>query len=210
MIKTCKPDWIIADLHAECPEAPVVLIMRSLMRAVRKFATTCMYSVWIDIPTQGNVQHYPFERYLPEGFGVQYVTEVMYNNCCIPCLDEDCKQMCASGYVLDDLNQISLKGYCPQEDTKDPDCKDELKVKVVLKLNNDACEIPCDMLEMYEEELKDGALGMLLAMKNKEWTDFRAAEFYENRFEGGIASAKCLNNRKLNPRDDVIPGERLL
>jgi hypothetical protein len=210
MIKTCSPDFIIADLKLECDEAPESLIRRSLMRAVRQFAVTSMYKVWLDIPTQAGVQHYPFENYLPKGYGVQYVTEVMYNNCCIKCLDDDCKDWCASGYRLDDLTQISLQGYCPSTDPNDPECRDELKVKVVLRPKNDLCDLPCDLVERFDEELKDGALSYLLAMKGKSWTDFGAAQFYDNRFQGGIASAKCLTANKMNPEDVRIPGEILM
>lgn len=180
------------------------------MRAVRQFSTTCMLETWIDIPTQDNVQHYPFERYLPEGYQVKYVTAVMYNNCCIQCLDDDCNYRCASGYRLSDMNQITLQGYCPSSDEKDPECRDTLKVKAVLQPRPDACEIPKDMVERFEEELQDGALGFLLSMKGKPWNDNRAAEFYENRFQAGIASAKCLVGNKYNPNDYSIPGERLL
>lgn len=208
MIKTCKPDWIISDLVAMCPKAPVTMLMRSLMRAVRDFSTTCMYQEWIDIPVQSGVQYYPFERYLPEGYTVQYVTSVMYNNCCIPCLDDDCKSQCQSGYRLDDLRQISLYGYCPSDD--DPECPDVLRVQVVLRPNNDACEIPCDMLEQFEEELTSGALSYLMAMKGHSWADGSQADFYRNEFRGGIASAKCLIDKKFNPTDDRIPGEKLI
>lgn len=210
MIRTESPDLILADLLVECPGAPMALIQRSLMRAVRRFSDSCMLETWVEIPTQNNVQHYPFERYLPKGYSVSYVTEVMYNQCCIPCLEEDCNQHCSSGFTLDDMTQITLVGYCPSSDPRDPTCKDTLKVKVVLKPNADACEIPSDMINRFEEELKDGALANLLTMKNKDWTDFRAGEFYENRFEGGLASAKCLVGNKMNPRDHVIPGERLM
>jgi len=204
----------MADLKVQCDEAPDTLIQRSLMQAAQKFGSeTCMFDQWIEIPTQSNVQHYPFERYIPEGFGVQYVTDVMYNNCCIKCLDDKCDEYCASGYVLDDMKQIRLVGYCPQAEdlgkTYD-DCKDTLKVRVTLRLKADVCELPCDMLERFEEELRDGALGFLLSIKNKKWTDNRAAEFYENRFAGGLASAKCLIANKMNPEDQVIPGERMV
>ena len=210
MIKTCKPEMILADLKVECEDAPNALIQRSLMRAVREFSGTCMYAVWVDIPTQDGVQHYPFERYLPEGYGIQYVMDVKYNGCCIKCLDEDCNEHCPSGYTLDDMTQISLVGYCPSSDQGDPTCRDTLQIKVVLRPKSDNCEIPCDMVERFDEELKDGALSFLLAMKNRKWTDFRAAEFYDNRFKGGIASAKCLVSNKMNSGDQTIPGERLM
>lgn len=211
MIKTCDPELILADLKVQCEEAPEILIKRSLMKAAQKFGSeTCMWDQWIDIPTETNVQHYPFERYIPEGFGVQYVTDVMYNNCCIPCLDQKCDEYCSSGYILDDLNQITLVNYCPTNDWSDPDCRDTLKVRVTLRLKADVCKLPCDMVERFEEELIDGALGNLLSIKGKKWTDNQAAEFYENRFAGGLASAKCLLQNKMNPSDQVIPGERLL
>jgi hypothetical protein len=211
MIKTCKPELILADLKVQCDEAPDILINRSLMKAAQKFGSeTCMFDQWIDIPTQSGVQHYPFERYIPEGFGVQYVTDVKYNGCCIPCLDQSCDEHCKSGYTLDDMQQITLHGYCPRADQGDPACRDTLQVRVTLRLRADVCELPCDMVERFEEELMDGALGFLLSMKNKKWNDNQAAEFYENRFAGGIASAKCLLANKMNPGDQQIPGERMM
>ena len=192
MIKTCSPDLLLADLKIECEGAPDILLRRSLMRAVKEFSSTCMLEVWVDVPTYESVKHYPFEMFLPEGYGVRYVTAVKYNDCCIPCLDDDCSHGCASGYTLDDMKQIRLHGYCPQTDSNDPECKDTLAVKVVLVPNADSCEIPCDMLDRFDEELKDGALGILLGMKGRAWTDFRLSEYYDNRFQGGIASAKCL------------------
>jgi len=211
MIKTCKPELILADLKVQCDEAPDILINRSLMKAAQKFGSeTCMFDQWIDIPTQSGVQHYPFERYIPEGFGVQYVTDVKYNGCCIPCLDQSCDEHCKSGYTLDDMQQITLHGYCPRADQGDPTCRDTLQVRVTLRLRADVCELPCDMVERFEEELMDGALGFLLSMKNKKWNDNQAAEFYENRFAGGLASAKCLLANKMNPSDQQIPGERMM
>ena len=209
MIKTCTPDWIIADLSVDFPEVPVNLIQRALMRAARKFSAACMYHEWIEIPTQANVQHYPFERYLPEGFGVQYVTDVRYNGCCIECLDDECKRGCPSGYRLDDLKQITLVGYCPGTED-DPECKDILEVRVALRIEPDACELPCDMVERFEDELKDGAQGNILSMNRKPWSDFRQAEFYENRFEGGIASAKCLIANKMQPETGTLEPECLI
>lgn len=209
-MQTCSPDYLIADIVAECPGAPGQLIQRSLMRAAQRLmAVTCMNEVWVDIPTQHNVQHYPFERYLPKGYSVQYVAEVMYNNCCIECVDDDCT-LCPTGYRLDDLTQITLMGYNPQSDGKRGECLDKLKVKVVLRPNNDLCELPCDLISRFEPELRDGTLGNLLAIKGKDWTDFRAAEFYENRFEGGVASAKALVANKMRKGQCVLKPECLL
>jgi len=137
LIKTCTPDWIIADLVNDYPEVPVNLVQRALMRAARKFSSTCMYTDWVQIPVQENVQHYPFERYLPEGFGVQYIRDVKYNGCCLDCLDEACNNRCMSGYRLDDLNQITLVGYCPGPQD-DPECQDSLEVRVALRIKPDA------------------------------------------------------------------------
>lgn len=206
MIQTVKPDWIIADALAHCTDAPFVLVQRALMRAARKFSKTCMHSCWVDIPTQANVQHYPFERYLPEGFGVEYVTDVKYNNCCIRCIEDDCSY-CPVGYSLDDLNHITLHGYCPQG--VGSECE-TLQVKVVLRINPDACELPKDLVDRFEEPLLNGTLAYLMAMKNQAWTDFRQAEFYENQFKGDIASAKCLIGEKMDPDGARLHAERLI
>jgi hypothetical protein len=210
-MKTCSPEYLIADLVADCPEVPAELVHRGLMRAAKRMmAVTCMNEQWIDIPTQANVQHYPFERYLPTGYSVQYVTEVKYNGCCIAPVKNDCS-MCPVGYCLEDLTQIRLFGYCPQgEDPKDPECTDTLQVKVVLRPNNDLCDLPCDLIDRFEEELRDGALGNILSMKDKPWTDYKVAEFHENRFEGDIASAKCLVQNKMNPEGARMAPECLI
>lgn len=205
MIKTCEPEWLLADIMVECPDAPEALIMRSIMRAARDFSTVCMHECWIDIPTQENVQHYPFERHLPEGFGVEYVTDVKFRGCCLECVDDGCNSRCSSGYQLDDMNQISLVGYCPSGD----EC-DNLQVKVTLKILPTACELPCDMLEKYEEELKAGALAYLTSMKGRKWSDLQASAFYQNMFLGGMASAKCDQAAKTRQGQMVIPGECLI
>lgn len=206
MLKTVKPEWIIADIVALCPDAPLALVQRAIMRTARKFAKTCMHSTWVQVPTQANVQHYPFERFLPKGFGVEAVTDVKYNGCCIPCIGDECGS-CPIGYSLDDLTQISLHGYCPQG--VGDEC-DTLEVKVVLRVNSDSCELPKDLVDRFEEPLLNGALGILLAMKGQKWEDFRQAEFYENQFKGDLASAKCVIAEKGQSGDHRIPGERLL
>lgn len=207
-VKTCKPDWLMADAGLAVPEAPVALLLRSLMQAARKFSETCMYAEWIDIPTQENVQTYPFEKYLPEGFGVQYVLEVRYNGCCIDCIDDDCKDMCPIGYRLDDLTHITLFGYCPAEG--EPDCKDKLEVKVALRIEPDACELPCDMLERFETPLMHGMMANLLSMPGKPWYNASLGEFHRNEFLGDIASAKCLVANKMNPEDTRVEAECLI
>ena len=206
MIRTVKPDWIIADAIAHCSKAPVALVQRALMRAARAFAKTCVHTCWIDIPTQANVQKYPFERYLPEGFDIEYVLSVEYNGCCIECVDDQCGT-CLIGYTLDDLCHITLHGYCPQG--VGSECE-TLRVQVVLRINSDACELPKDLVDRFEEPLLNGTLANLMAMKDQAWTDFRQAEFYENQFKGDIASAKCLVDNKMNPRGARMQAERLL
>lgn len=204
-MKTVKPDWIIADVVAQCPEAPASLILRCLMKAARAFSSTCINETWIDIPTQENVQHYPFERYLPEGFEVEYISEVMYNNCCIKCLDDNCRDWCTAGYIMDDLNHITLRQYCPGEDG----C-DTLRVKAVLRVSPDGCDLPKDMVDRFEVELFTGTMAHLLTMKGKQWTDFKAGEYYENQFKGDIASAKHLVGNKMNPEGCRIEAECLI
>lgn len=206
MLKTVKPEWIIADITALCPEAPLALVQRAIMRSARKFAKTCMHAIWVQVPTQENVQHYPFERFLPKGFGVEAVTDVKYNGCCIPCIDDECGT-CPIGYSLDDLTQITLHGYCPQGKTGE--CE-TLEVKVVLRIAPESKELPKDLVDRFEEPLYNGALGILLAMKGQPWEDFRAAEFYENQFKGDIASAKCVVANKFGSGSDTIPGERMV
>lgn len=207
MIKTKKPEWIMADIAVECPDAPSILVQQSLMRAVQEFSSTCMLEVWVDIPTQENVYHYPFERYLPKGYGVNSVSEVRFNDCCLDCVTDECGRTCESGYRLDDLKQITLVGYHPSDD---PECPDSLRVKVVLRLERDACEIPCDMLDLFEKGLKDGALANLFKMKKRPWTDQGLAEYYDNQFQGEMASAKCLVGNDFKTEQQHMQPERLL
>jgi len=100
--------------------------------------------------------------------------------------------------------------YCPQSDPKDPECRDTLRIKVALKPKNDTCELPCDLVERFETELYDGTMGNLLSMKNKPWTDYKVAEYHENQFEGGLASAKCLNGNKMNNKGASIEAACIL
>lgn len=176
------------------------------MRTVRKFAKTGMHAVWVQVPTQENVQHYPFESFLPQGYSVERVTDVKYNGCCIRCIEEECGS-CPTGYSLDDLTQITLHGYCPQGGGAE--C-DRLEVKVELRINSDQCKLPKDLVDRFEEPILNGTLGILLAMKNQPWEDFRQAEFYENQFKGDLASAKCVVSDKTRTDSDRILGERLL
>lgn len=137
---------------------------------------------------------------------MEYVSEVRYNGCCIECIDDDCNT-CPIGYTLDDLNHITLHGYCPQG--RGSECE-TLEVKAALRINSDACELPKDLVDRFEEEIGRGALGYLLNMKDKPWTDIRQGEYYENQFKGDIASAKCLIGNKMNPEVTNMTPERVL
>lgn len=204
MIQTVKPDWLMAQLSEECPEAPVGTLRRALTRAAKEFADTGIVKVWLPVPTQENVASYPLEDYVCQGMAIKYIRTVEYCGCCLPCAEE-CKP-CPSGYFVDDLNHITLVGgYVPQRNSET-----DLRVQAVLRVTNDSCEIPKDMAEEYEEALTEGALYYLLKQKNKDWTDFKLATFYKDQFQGKIASAKCVISNKHNNRTDVIRGARAL
>lgn len=208
MIKMCDADWLLADIQFELDNVPIEILRRSLVRAIKEFSRVGTNKQWIKIPTQTNVQHYPFERHLPEGWDVQYMHDVKYNDCCIPCLNEDCDDHCTSGYTQDDMSQITLKGYCPQND--DDECHDTLEIQVTLRLSDDTCKFPCDVIEQFSEDLQVGVKAKVMAMNNKPWTSLREAEFYENKWEGCIASAKCLVGNKMNPKGHEMKPERVI
>ncbi len=209
MIRLCKPEMLLADLQMEFPQAPLVVIQRQLSRAVEKFADVGMNSVWVSVPVQQNVQHYPFERHLPKDFKVQGIQDVRFNGCCLRCVDDDCKAGCLQGYRVDDLHQITLIGYCPG-DQSDPECQDTLEVKVCLRYVGTDCMIPCDILERFSEALRDGAMAHMFGMTAQPWTDYRVSEYHQNQFLGGIASAKCVASRNGKKGNNVVPGECLM
>lgn len=204
MIETVKPEWLMAQLAEECPEAPVHTLRRALTRAAKDFADTGIVTVWLSIPTQENVASYPLEDYVCEGMAIKYIKNVEYCGCCIQCAEE-CKP-CPTGYFVDDLHHITLVGsYVPQRTSEE-----DLRVQVVLRVTNEMCDIPKDMAEEYEETLTEGALYYLLKQKNKKWTDFKLATFYKDQFQGKIASAKCVIGNKHSNKPDVIRGARVL
>lgn len=204
MIETAKPDQLMAQLSDECPEAPVASLRRALMRAVKEFAETGLVAPWITIPTQACVASYPLERYVCEGMEIKFIRNVEWCGDCYDCVEE-CKG-CQTGYRMDDLHHITLVGSIVPQSSGTSD----LRVQAVLRVKNDNCEIPKDMLDEYEETLFDGAMSFLLKQKGKPWSDFRLASYYQNEFRGKKANAKCNVQNKHNDCDQEIRPRRMV
>lgn len=204
MIRVASPEMLMAQLSDECPEAPVHSLRRALTRAVKDFAETGLVAPWITIPTQACVASYPLERYVCEGMAIKFIRNVEWCGCCIDCVEE-CKG-CQSGYRVDDLHHITLVGSTIPQSNGTSD----LRVQAVLRVTNMNCDIPEDMLDEYEETLFDGAMFYLLKQKNKPWSDFRLASYYENQFLGKKANAKCVVQNKHNDCDQDIKPMRVV
>lgn len=205
MIPTCEPEWLIADIIDNCPDAPIGTVRRCITKAVKDFAKAGMIDPWISIPTQACVPDYPFEDHIPEGFHVEYIKHVKWCGKCIEPIEE-CDRWCPTGYKLDDLNHLTLYGgYVPS-----CDAQDDLQVHAILSVDNDNCEVPCDTLERFENELFSGAMGHLLMQKDKDWSDIRMAREYKQEFRGCVAAAKCLVSQNMNPCNTRIKPECIL
>jgi hypothetical protein len=203
-LRLCDATWIITDIAAEYDNIPTILIRRALTRVVQEFSCAQPYRVWISIPTQEKVHHYPFKRFMPKGFTTQYVHNVRYNQCCLQQVKDKCHP-CPQGYEVEGLHTIRLHGYYPCNE-------DSLEVEVTLRMTSEACEYPCELVERFETEFRHGVMAQLLLMGGKPWTNLQLGEFYENQFQGGMASAKVLigNGFDVDPKDNRIEPELLL
>ena len=198
MIQTAQPDWLIADILANCPEVPMSMVRRCITRAVREFSVAGMVCPTIDVPTQKNVANYPLDDLIPEGYRIKHIKRVEWCGSCInpiqPCTP------CPTGYEIDDLHHITLHGgYVPCDDAQD-----DLRIAVTLDVTNDNCEIPQDLLDRHEPDLYIGAMAHIYAMKDRDWTDERMAKDMDEKFRGCIASAKCLKSQGYNDCNTYI------
>lgn len=191
-IETCQPDWLLADIKDNCPDAPPSSVRRCLTKAVRDLSRAGLVEPWITVPTQANVAQYPLEDLMPDGFRIRYLRLVEWCGSCISPIP-DCTP-CPTGYTYDDLHHLTLHGgYIPCEDSPD-----DLRIKVALDITNETCGIPCDMLELFESDLLVGAMAHLLGQKSKTWSDPRESERLHAQFMGCVSSAKQLRRQGMN------------
>lgn len=203
-IETSSPDWLIADILDNCPDAPVSSIRRCITKAVRDLSRAGLVEPWINVPTQANVPDYPLDHLIPEGFRIKYLRLVEWCGTCI-CPIPDCTP-CPTGYTYDDMHHITLHGgYLPCEDSQS-----DLRIKVALDVVNDSCSIPRDMLEMFETDLMVGAMAHLLGQKNKVWSDSRESEKLHAMYAGCISSAKQLRRQGMTDGTTRILPECLI
>lgn len=203
-IETCQPDWLIADIRDNCPDAPNTTVRRCLTKAVRDLSVAGFVEPWINVPVQANVPNYPLDHLIPEGFRIKFLRLVEWCGTCI-CPIPDCTP-CPTGYTYDDMHHLTLHGgYLPCEDSAT-----DLRIKVALDVTNETCGIPCDLLEQFESDLMIGTMAHLLAQKGKSWSDPREAERYHQMFKGCIASAKQLQRQGMDDGAHRIRPECLI
>lgn len=66
------------------------------------------------------------------------------------------------------------------------DISDELVVDAILRPSRDATTLPDEQADEFGEIIEHGALGRLLSMPAKQWTDYEGASFYWKLFLSAI------------------------
>ena len=90
----------------------------------------------------------------------------------------------ANWYVLEDNNILRFV-YTPSTTIAN-----KYYARVAVKPTLSATAVDDRVLNKYDETLVDGALGRLLAMPRKPWTDYQLAEYHFVQFESEKSSAR--------------------
>ncbi len=189
---------LVKDVQVIAPEVPKFVAERQLLRALRDFAEyTRAWRVDIQIGVTDSVATVDISNLLPTNTELVDVISIKNSSGGAPVepttvayLDENVSDwrsdeaLDANWFVLEDNNTLRFV-YTPSTTVAN-----KYYARVAVKPTLSATAIDDRVVNKYDEVLVDGALGRLLSMPRKPWTDFNLAEFHYINFESEKASAR--------------------
>ena len=189
---------LVKDVQVIVPEVPKFVAERQLLRALRDFAEeTRAWRVDIQVGTTASTATTDITSLLPTGTELVDIISMKNSAGGAPVepvtyayLDENVSDwrgqeaLNANWFVLEDNNVIRFV-YTPSATEAN-----KYYVRAAVKPLLTATAIDDRVVNKYDEVLVDGALGRLLAMPRKPWTDFQLAEYHFVQFESAKAAAR--------------------
>ena len=166
---------------------PNIAVFHLRKAAIELCERSHVWSQVLEIDSQSGVQDYPLE--LPGDAKVVAVREVKIGNCC---LSPDRSGLCGGC----GCHQFRVEGnhtlWVPESHQ---DEEQAIKVLVVCKPGQDACNFPEELYEDWSDVIADGAAYRCFAMPKTEWYSAGMVTFYMKKFNVGVTRAK--NHRVL-------------
>lgn len=191
-----EPGPLVERLLADVPGAPPLeLVREEMMEAVREF---CRQSwVWNEtsdpLPVHPKLARYEIEA--PSGGVAAKILSLSYMGRELDAVKPDWVEQqfgsftgIAPGeprwYTQEDSEELVL---IPPPATRE---RAAMTMRVAFMPRRDAERIPALLLEHHRDALLDGARARMFAQPRKPWTDFEAADLFQQRFEAAIWKAK--------------------
>ena len=189
---------LVKDVQVVAPEVPKFVVERQLLRASRDFLEfSRAWRVDIQVGVTDSTATTDITNLLPtntelvdvismkNSSGGQPVTATttanLENN---TSYRRNQEALDANWFLLEDNNILRFV-YTPSTTVAN-----KYYTRVAVKPTLSAAAVDDRVLNKYDETLVDGALGRLLAMPRKPWTDFALAEFYYVQFESEKQAAR--------------------
>lgn len=161
---------------------PNIAVFHLRKAAIELCERSHVWSQVLEIDSQSGVQDYPLE--LPGDAKVVAVREVKIGNCCLSPNRSGLCRGCG-------CHQFRVEGnhtlWVPESHQ---DEEQAIKVLVVCKPGQDACNFPEELYEDWSDVIADGAAYRCFAMPKTEWYSAGMVTFYIKKFNVGVTRAK--------------------